>query len=156
MFDAEIAAANPGLHSFKADGGKLIMWQGLADQLIFTGDSINYYNHALAANGGIRGTESFFRYFLAPGVGHCGAPGPGSIAPANPMQQVINWVATGQAPAVLDASGTINGQSVTRPLCPYPDADATYTGGNPGQAASYTCSNQPHFTNPFLLNGQHG
>jgi len=155
MFDTEIAAANPDLHAFKAHGGKLIMWQGLADQLIFTGDSINYYNRALAANGGIRGTESFFRYFLAPGVAHCGAPGPGSIAPANPMQQVINWVQTGQAPAVLDASGTINGQSVTRPLCPYPDADATYTGGNPGQATSYTCRNQPHFTNPFLLNGQH-
>ena len=29
-------------------------------------------------------------------------------------------------------------------------------GGNPDQAASYTCRNQPHFTNPFLLNGQHG
>ncbi len=68
------------------------MWQGLADQLIFTGDSINYYNRALAANGGIRNTESFFRY----------------------------------------------------------------TGGNPNVAASYTCSSRPHFTNPFLLNGQHG
>jgi len=56
----------------------------------------------------------------------------------------------------LDASGTINGQSVTRPLCPYPHADATDTGGNPDQAASYTCRNQPHFTTPFLLNGQHG
>ena len=156
MFDAEIAAENPDLQAFKAAGGKLIMWQGLADQLIFTGDSINYYNRALAANGGIRNTESFFRYFLAPGVGHCGAPGPGSIAPANPMQQVINWVENGQAPAVLDASGTINGQAVTRPLCPYPDADATYTGGNPNAAASYTCRSQPHFTNPFLLNGQHG
>jgi hypothetical protein len=28
------------LRAFKAAGGKLIMWQGLADQLIFTGDSI--------------------------------------------------------------------------------------------------------------------
>ena len=44
------------------------MWQGLADQLIFTGDSINYYNRALAANGGIQNTQSFFRYFLASGV----------------------------------------------------------------------------------------
>jgi hypothetical protein len=26
------------------------MWQGLANQLIFTGDSINYYNHVLAAS----------------------------------------------------------------------------------------------------------
>jgi Tannase and feruloyl esterase len=156
MFDSEIAADNPNLQAFKAAGGKLIMWQGLADQLIFTGDSISYYNRALAANGGIRDTESFFRYFLAPGVGHCGTPGAGSIAPANPMQQVINWVENGQAPAVLDASGSVNSQAVTRPLCPYPDPDAIYTGGNPNVASSYTCSSRPHFTNPFLLNGQHG
>ena len=155
MFDSEIAAGNPDLRAFKAAGGKLIMWQGLADQLIFTGDSINYYNQVLAANGGIRDTESFFRYFLAPGVAHCGTPGAGSVAPANPMQQVIDWVENGQAPAVLNASGSINGQSVTRPLCPYPDPDAIYTGGDPTVAASYTCSSRPHFTNPFLLNGQH-
>jgi hypothetical protein len=87
---------------------------------------------------------------------HCGTPGPGSIAPTNPMQQVINWVENRQAPAVLDASGSINGQAVTRPLCPYPDPDAIYTGGNPNVAASYACSSRPRFTNPFLLNGQHG
>ncbi|HEY7259943.1 MAG TPA: tannase/feruloyl esterase family alpha/beta hydrolase [Trebonia sp.] len=154
-YDAEIAADNPDLRAFKDHGGKLIMWQGLADQLIFTGDSINYYNRVLAANGGIRDTEQFMRYFLAPGVGHCGTPGPGSIAPANPMQQVIDWVEHGQAPAVLNASGTVNGQPVTRPLCPYPDPDAIYTGGDPTVAASYTCSSRPQFTNPFLLNGQH-
>jgi hypothetical protein len=155
MFDPEIAADNPNLQAFKDHGGKLIMWQGLADQLIFTGDSINYYNRALAANGGIADTESFFRYFLAPGVMHCGTPGAGSIAPTNPMQQVIDWVENGQAPAVLDASGSINGQSVTRPLCPYPDPDAIYTSGDPNVASSYTCSSRPHFTDPFLLNGQH-
>jgi feruloyl esterase len=155
-YDPEIAAANPDLRAFKAAGGKLVMWQGLADQLIFTGDSINYYNRVLAANGGIKDTESFARYFLAPGVTHCGTPGPGSVAPANPMQQVIDWVTRGQAPAVLNASGTVNGQPVTRPLCPYPDPDAIYAGGDPSQASSYTCSSRPDFTNPFLLNGQHG
>ncbi len=155
-YDSEIAADNPDLQSFKADGGKLIMWQGLADQLIFTGDSINYYNRVLAANGGISNTEQFMRYFLASGVGHCGTPGPGSIAPADPMQQVIDWVTHGQAPAVLNASGSVNGQPVTRPLCPYPDPDAIYTGGDPTLASSYTCDSRPHVTNPFLLNGQHG
>jgi hypothetical protein len=155
QYDYALATDKPDLQAFKAHGGKLIMWQGLADQLIFTGDSINYYNQALAANGGIQDTQSFFRYFLAPGVGHCGTPGAGSIAPANPMQQVINWVENGQAPAVLNASGTINGQAVTRPLCPYPDPDAKYTGGNPNLAASYTCDSRPQYTNPFLLNGQH-
>jgi hypothetical protein len=155
QYDPEIAADNPNLSAFRAHGGKLIMWQGLADQLIFTGDSINYYNEAVAANGGLASTESFFRYFVAPGVQHCGTPGPGSIAPTNPMQQVINWVQHGSAPTVLNASGSINGQSVTRPLCPYPDPDAIYTGGDPTVAASYTCGSQPQFTNPFLLNGQH-
>jgi len=155
QYDYALATDKPDLQAFEAHGGKLIMWQGLADQLIFTGDSINYYNQALAANGGIQNTQSFFRYFLAPGVAHCGIPGAGSIAPTNPMQQVINWVENGQAPAVLNASGTINGQAVTRPLCPYPDPDAKYTGGNPNLAASYTCDSRPQYTNPFLLNGQH-
>jgi len=155
LFDYALATDSPNLQAFKARGGKLIMWQGLADQLIFTGDSINYYNKVLAANGGITNTESFFRYFLAPGVGHCGTPGPGSIAPTNPMQQVIDWVEHGQAPTVLNASGTINGQSVTRPLCPYPDPDATYTGRDPTLASSYTCSRKVQLTDPFLLNGQH-
>jgi feruloyl esterase len=154
-YDSEIAASNPDLQAFKAAGGKLIMWQGLADQLIFTGDSISYYNRVLAANGGISSTEQFMRYFLAPGVAHCGTPGPGSVAPANPMQQVIDWVEHGQAPAALNASGSVNGHPVTRPLCPYPDPDAIYTGGDPTVASSYTCSSRPSITNPFLLNGQH-
>ena len=41
------------------------------------------------------------------------------------------------------------------PLCPYPDPDAVYTGGNPDVAASYTCSSRAQLTNPLLLNGQH-
>src|SRR6185437_14626753 len=87
--------------------------------------------------------------FLAPGVAHCGPPGAGSIAPTNPMQQVIDWVERGQAPSVLNASGPINGQAVTRPLCPYPAPDAVYTHGDPNQASSYTCRNTVQLDNPF-------
>jgi hypothetical protein len=65
-------------------------------------------------------------------------------------------VEKGQAPAVLNASGTINGQAVTRPLCPYPDPDAIYADGNPNLAASSTCSSRPQYTNPVLLNRQRG
>ena len=149
MFDYAMAADNPNLSSFRRAGGKLIMWQGLADQLIFTGDSINFYNKAIFANGGLKSTQQFWRYFLAPGVAHCGTPGAGSVAPTNPMQQVIDWVEHGQAPNVLNASGTINGQAVTRPLCPYPDPDAVYTGGDPNQSGSYTCRNTVQLDNPF-------
>jgi Tannase and feruloyl esterase len=151
QYDPEIAADNPNLSAFKQAGGKLIMWQGLADQLIFTGDSINFYNEMLAANGGVASTESFARYFLAPGVAHCGTPGPGSIAPTNPMQQVIDWVQQGKAPSVLNASGSVNGAAVTRPLCPYPDPDAVYTGGDPANASSYTCRQAVKITNSFTV-----
>ena len=50
----------------------------------------------------------------------------------------------------LQLSGT---WALARPLCPYPDPDAIYTGGDPNAASSYTCSSRPHFTNPFLLKG---
>jgi hypothetical protein len=50
---------------------------------------------------------------------------------------------------VLNASGTINGQSVTRPLCPYPEPDAVYTGGDPNQATGYTCRNTVELNNTF-------
>jgi hypothetical protein len=52
--ESQCAAANPDLRAFKAAGGKLVMWQGLADQLIFTGDSINYYNRMQAFTGTFR------------------------------------------------------------------------------------------------------
>jgi Tannase and feruloyl esterase len=149
MFDTEIAAANPDLHAFKADGGKLIMWQGLADQLIFTGDSISYYNRALAANGGIRDTESFFRYFLAPGVAHCGAPGPGSIAPDAAGHQLGR-----DRPGTGGPGRQRHDQRPVRDPAPVPlprrGRDLHRREPRPGRQLHL-----PHFSNPFLLNGQH-
>lgn len=136
------------LTAFRNAGGKILLWQGLADQLIFTGDSINFYNHLLTTMGGVAKTQQFARYFLAPGVSHCGTPGANSIAPTNPMQSVIDWVESGKAPTTLPASGTINGNPVTRPLCPYPDPDATYVGGDPNQSSSYTCRTVVQLDNP--------
>jgi len=81
----------------------------------------------------------------------------GATVPRNwPARRALINSSPSATPAVLDASGSINGQAVTRPLCPYPDPDAIYTGGDADVATSYTCSSQPRFTNPFLLNGQHG
>jgi hypothetical protein len=77
------------------------------------------------------------------------------IAAANPMQQVIDWTEQGKAPATLAARGSINGQPVTRPLCPYPDPDAVYAGGDPTLAASYTCRSSVQLTNPFVVGASH-
>ncbi|MBV9593694.1 MAG: tannase/feruloyl esterase family alpha/beta hydrolase [Actinobacteria bacterium] len=150
LYSYALDADNPDLSAFRDAGGKLVIWQGLADQLIFTGDSINYYNQVLHAMGGVNATEKFARYFLAPGVSHCGTPGAGSVAPTDPMQSVVDWVEKGQVPQTLPASGTINGASVTRPLCPYPDPDATYVGGDPAVASSYRCRSIVQLTNPWV------
>jgi len=151
MFDDALATDDPDLRAFRNAGGKIVMWHGLADQLIFTGDSINYYNRVLKTMGGTRATQRFFRHYLAPAVTHCGRPGEGSIAPTDPMRAVIDWVEKGKAPAVLPASGTLGGQPVTRPLCAYPAPDAVYRGGDPNRASSYTCLDRVRPTDPWTV-----
>jgi hypothetical protein len=65
---------------------KIMMWQGGADNLIPTGDSINIYRTVATAYGNgttdFAGLSSWFRYYRAPGVGHCGSGTPGLIEDA--------------------------------------------------------------------------
>jgi feruloyl esterase len=136
-----IATDNPELSRFEQDGGKILIWHGLADQLIFPQGSINYYQRVENAMGGARRTGTFARLFLAPGAQHCAsAAGP---APANPLAAVVNWVEHGQPPVsilgtvVNPATGTV---TLSRPLCMYPLV-ARYTGhGSTNDAANFTCA----------------
>jgi pimeloyl-ACP methyl ester carboxylesterase len=120
-------------------GKKILMWQGTADQLITDSNVLDYYVRAAARYG--KGTpdfavlQSWFRYFRAPGVAHCGG-GAGPQPPNEGMfQAMVNWVENGVAPETILASG--GGR--TRPLCPFPQT-ATYDGtGNPNLASSWSC-----------------
>src|SRR5262249_6070402 len=78
-----IATDNPNLHAFEAHDGKLIIWHGWADQLIFPRGTVQYYERVLAAMGGQRRTFEFARLFMAPGVAHCG--GGAGPSPADPF-----------------------------------------------------------------------
>ena len=77
--DARLA---PTLNANKADlspfalrGGKLLIYNGLADPGVPFADTINYYERVLAIAGYTRGRD-FARLFLVPGMGHCiGGPG---------------------------------------------------------------------------------
>jgi hypothetical protein len=135
-----IATDDPDLSRFRAHGGKVILWHGLADQLIFTGGTIDYYRRVQQAMGGPRRTDSFARLFLAPGVAHCG--GGAGPAPADPLQSLVSWVEHHQAPATLlatrtdPATGTV---TLARPLCPFPQL-ARYTSGDPTKAENFTCT----------------
>ena len=84
---------NPNLSAFRDRGGKLILWHGWADPLIYAEGTIDYYTRVQQEMGGPQKTSSFARLFMAPGVGHCaGGPGP---QPRQPFDSLISWVELG-------------------------------------------------------------
>lgn len=128
---------DPDLSAFRAAGGKLLTWHGLADELIFPNGSANYYERVLALDSK---APDFIRYFEAPGVFHC-MGGPGAF-PATAFSSLVEWVEKGKAPEKLDAATIPTGESEAvkhRPLCPYPKV-ASYKGGNPNEASSFECA----------------
>jgi len=149
-FSSTIATDDPDLSQFRDRGGKIIIWHGLADQLIFPQGTINYYQRVQAAMGGPRRTGTFARLFLAPGAQHCASaagPAPGTPyqypAPTMPLPDVVNWVEHGQAPLSILAQKVdpqTNVVTESRILCAYP-LTAVYSGaGNPNISTSYRCS----------------
>ncbi len=118
------------LRAFRAAGGKLVLWAGLADPVIPPQNLIHYYQRLGAA-------DAYARLFLAPGVGHCtseraGAYGP---IPVDPLASVTGWVEHGVAPASMPAADA----GRTRPVCRYPLL-ATYNGsGDPNETANFHC-----------------
>ena len=138
-FSAVLATDDPDLTAFRDHGGKILMWHGQSDPLIYPGGSIDYYNRVAKQMGGPGRTSAFLRFFLAPGVAHCGG-GPGA-APTGQLAAVIGWVEDGKPPETLlairrDQSGTV---VRSRPLCLYPLV-ARYKGrGSTDDAASFEC-----------------
>ena len=139
QYNAVIGTDHPDLTAFRDRGGKIVMWHGQSDQLIYPGGSIDYYKRVQQQMGGADRTSAFFRFFLAPGVAHCnGGPGP---APSGQFDAVVNWVEENSAPATLQAVRRDQTGAITRsrPLCQYPLV-ARYKGqGSTDQAANFEC-----------------
>jgi Tannase and feruloyl esterase len=140
-FSDAIATDNPDLSAFKQHGGKILIWHGLADQLIFPQGTVNYYQRVQRAMGGPAATDSFARLFLASGAQHCAsAAGP---APTQPLDAVVTWVEQGIAPASVLGTTTDPATGVvtdSRPICLYP-LFARYTGhGSTTSASSFVCA----------------
>lgn len=129
-YDSMLAAASPDLSGFRDAGGKLISWHGLADQTIPPNGTIAYYQQVLELD---PSADEFYRFFEAPGVGHCaGGSGP---HPRDALKELIAWVEKGVAPEILNASSA---DGIVRPLCPYP-SQQIYVGGNASEASSFAC-----------------
>ena len=139
QFGAVLGTDNPNLAGFRDRGGKLILWHGWADPLIYAEGTTDYYTRVQQQMGGPQKTSAFIRLFMAPGVGHCsGGTGP---APRNPLDALLAWVEQDRAPEVLDAVRRDESGKVvrSRPLCQYPLV-ARYKGqGSTDEASSFSC-----------------
>jgi feruloyl esterase len=176
LFDQRLApilnANNPDLTSMQQRGGKIMMFTGTADPLVPYQDALNYYDrvvqdqqsHLPDAGGmgpqrGLSTTRQFFRYFLVPGMAHCGG-GPGLHDFGQNLQRevpqdsdhdiltaLVRWVEEGVAPDEIIASTYMDdvsskGIRLQRPICPYPQFPK-YIGGDQNSASSYRCVAHP-------------
>jgi len=128
-------ATSADLGAFRARGGRMLMWHGLADSGISFESSIGYYE-AVAEAAGRSHIDDFFRLFLVPGVHHCGG-GPGLVE-FDALTALEEWVEKGRAPEELVASRwTGSTLERSRPVYPYPVL-AGYAGtGDPARASSF-------------------
>lgn len=161
---------------------KMITWQGGADQFIFPADSIEtyrevatLYGHGTTSfgtptnNGSGTGMQTWWRYYHAPGVMHCGnGIGASPISPTlldgqtQIFDDLVKWVETGTPPqsagnsTKLGILGTSTNSSVgTRPVCPWPTT-AIYNGsGATNVASNYTCGGNLDFNVAVLCPGLH-
>ncbi|CAN7594220.1 tannase/feruloyl esterase family alpha/beta hydrolase [Paenibacillus sp. LjRoot56] len=146
-------ANNPDLNEMKKFGGKILMYTGLSDPLVPYQDALHYYERVIQDQGGLAQTQEFFRFFLVPGMGHCGG-GPGlndiglgvfqSVVPSSEhdvFTALVEWVEHGIAPDKIIATAfkdnfAPNGISFQRPIYPYPKLPE-YVSGDPNLPSSY-------------------
>lgn len=97
-------ATDPDLSAFRAAGGKLLMWHGMANSLVVPSQSLDYYRSVTKRMGGTARVQQFFRYFLAPGLGHCWeAPSASAPEQFDPMTAIADWVERGKPPQEIVA-----------------------------------------------------
>ena len=112
-------AMSTDLSAFRRHGGKLIIWQGWADQAIPTYGTVDYYEDLAGRNGGYTSTQNFARMFLFPTVAHCG--GGYAASSFDLVYPMVQWVENRTAPSQITATDTVNSATVTRPVYPYPE-----------------------------------
>ena len=136
-FSPIIAAIDPDLSAFKANGGKMVFWHGWDDPNIAPRNSINYYEDVLATMGGKDETDDFLRLFMVPGMKHCNN-GAG-FHDFDAFGALQAWVEEGEAPESIEAYSPQ--KQMARPLCSYPDVPRLMEPGlDPGRSESFVCS----------------
>lgn len=128
-------STDPDMRAFHEAGGKLLLWQGAADNAAGIYGMLDYYQAVREQMGGLAATRDFARMFLIPGGYHCA----GGYVPYDQdfLGAVVNWVELGKAPDAIEASATlVDGTVRRRPLYAYPTR-TRYLGGDVNAAASF-------------------
>jgi feruloyl esterase len=120
-----------GISHYLNQGKKLIVYHGWDDPLVQPYVSVRLYN-SLQETAGAGAANA--RVYMIPAMQHCGG-GQGATN-INLLGGIINWVEGGVAP---NDSLVAQGSTFTRPVCAYPKY-YKYTGGNPNNASSFTCT----------------
>ncbi|MDR3400949.1 MAG: tannase/feruloyl esterase family alpha/beta hydrolase [Chthoniobacter sp.] len=112
-------AENPDLSAFEKRGGKLVMTLGSADSVVPYHASLDYYERVIERFGGLEKVQSFFKFYLVPGLSHGGGPG---INQAPSLTEVVRtWREKGTAPEELKGRRVVDGKTEWEmPLYPYP------------------------------------
>jgi hypothetical protein len=120
-------STDPDLSAFRARGGKLILYQGWADQAISPWTSLDYYSALARKMGGYQAAQRFSRLYMIPGLYHCPCGPFGTGDPAstvNLMGALVDWVEHRTAPSTVtvpvsaQSTGTHIGSLTVQPLDP--------------------------------------
>lgn len=144
-FDKDVASTNEvggysdadktDLSTFKARGGKMIIYKGVSDPVFSAHDIRDWYKKLVANMGNV---DDFSRLFMVPGMNHCGG-GP-AMENFDVLTALEKWREQNIAPDYIigKAGKEYPDKTKEQPLCPYPKV-ATYTGGDKNKASSFTC-----------------
>lgn len=149
----------PELARFRGLGRKMILWNGLAEDVIPPQGAVNYYERVKAAAGGEAETQKFLRMVNLPGVAHSSQGRastvggnnnsvPMPLLPGNTNQNptreqdplfsaLVDWVEHGVAPEQMVIRSRDNGTAY--PICVYPKKITWNGSGSVREAGSYTC-----------------
>jgi feruloyl esterase len=100
-------ASDADISAFARAGGKIIVYQGWADQLISPFGTVNYYRSVVQRSGGFVAGQRFSRLYMIPGQYHCLADGsPAVSSGAGAADNVLlpaleDWVVHGTAPGTI-------------------------------------------------------
>lgn len=140
------------LSAFARNGGRMLAWHGLTDELITPHGTKDYYDcvarrESSSPNAIEPDTSAYdwvashYRYFEAPGVEHC--MGGEGWFPGGALDALVDWVEQGHAPETLYAENSWAADKTRRgsrkvQLCRFPKT-LKYLGGDADLAESWGC-----------------